>query len=256
MEIRESGGGMYFMANVGVQISSIMAANLGMEGYEVGHSSGCGNDESLMKSNESVLDNAKKADESFMTSTKIESVIYVEKYELPLVNAHSVSVCTTNRTFLDSDDSLCIYLKEVIIDLEFIMDGQIFECLYHGKPTQFTLSLQNSKIGQIYRTVRTTLVTFSTPTISSLHKISYQSIGGLEKEIKAIKEMVEMPLRYPERFTRYGLQPPKGLLLFGPPGTGKTMIARAVAAEAGAHVIVINGSEIMSKFYGETEQKV
>lgn len=68
--------------------------------------------------------------------------------------------------------------------------------------------------------------------------------------------MVEVPLLYPERFTRYGLPPPKGLLLYGPPGTGKTLTARAVAAEAGAHVIIINGSEISSEFHGETESKV
>ncbi|KAJ3052828.1 spermatogenesis associated protein 5 [Rhizophlyctis rosea] len=71
-----------------------------------------------------------------------------------------------------------------------------------------------------------------------------------------IKEMVQVPLQEPERYSRFGLKPPRGLLLFGPPGTGKTLIARAVGAETGAHVIVVNGAEILGKFYGETESKL
>ncbi|KAJ1567910.1 spermatogenesis associated protein 5 [Nowakowskiella sp. JEL0078] len=86
--------------------------------------------------------------------------------------------------------------------------------------------------------------------------ISYNSIGGLSEQIKIIREMVEVPLQNPERFSRYGLKPPKGVLLYGPPGTGKTLIARAVAVETGAHVITINGAEVISKFYGETETKL
>lgn len=86
--------------------------------------------------------------------------------------------------------------------------------------------------------------------------VGYKSIGGLKESIDAIRDMVQVPLRNPENFTKYGFAPPKGLLLYGPPGTGKTLIARAVAAETGAHVIIINGPEIVSKYYGETEAKV
>lgn len=68
--------------------------------------------------------------------------------------------------------------------------------------------------------------------------------------------MVEVTLKEPERFLRFGLRPPRGILLFGPPGTGKTLIARAVATETGAHVITVNGPEVISKFFGETEAKV
>jgi 26S proteasome subunit P45 family len=82
--------------------------------------------------------------------------------------------------------------------------------------------------------------------------ITYEDIGGLEDEIKKIREMVELPLKHPEIFERLGIEAPKGVLLHGPPGTGKTLIAKAVAAETNAHFIVINGPEIMSKYYGQS----
>jgi transitional endoplasmic reticulum ATPase len=84
--------------------------------------------------------------------------------------------------------------------------------------------------------------------------ISYEDIGGLEHAIQRIREMIELPLRYPEVFERLGIEAPKGVLLYGPPGTGKTLIARAVAHETKAHFIHINGPEIIHKFYGESEQ--
>jgi len=84
--------------------------------------------------------------------------------------------------------------------------------------------------------------------------VAYEDIGGLEREIQRIREMIELPLRYPEVFERLGIEAPKGVLLYGPPGTGKTLIARAVANETNAHFIHINGPEIIHKFYGESEQ--
>jgi len=83
--------------------------------------------------------------------------------------------------------------------------------------------------------------------------VNYEDIGGLEEEIKKIREMVELPLKHPEIFEKLGIEPPKGVLLHGPPGTGKTLLAKAVANESDAHFSVINGPEIMSKFYGESE---
>ncbi len=87
-------------------------------------------------------------------------------------------------------------------------------------------------------------------------KVTYEDIGGLDKEIQRIREMVELPLRHPELFKHLGIDPPKGVLLYGPPGTGKTLLAKAVANESGAHFIAINGPEIMSKWYGESEAKL
>ncbi len=86
--------------------------------------------------------------------------------------------------------------------------------------------------------------------------VTYEDIGGLEGELQRIREMIEFPLKHPEIFTRLGIDPPKGVLLYGPPGTGKTLIARAVANEAGASFYSIQGPEIMSKFYGQSEERL
>jgi transitional endoplasmic reticulum ATPase len=86
--------------------------------------------------------------------------------------------------------------------------------------------------------------------------INYEDIGGLNEEIKKIREMVEIPMKRPEVFQKLGVSPPKGVLLHGPPGTGKTLLAKAVATETDSHFILLNGPEIMSKFYGESEKKI
>src|SRR5579864_3064944 len=87
-------------------------------------------------------------------------------------------------------------------------------------------------------------------------RVSYEDIGGLGKELQRIREMIELPLKYPAVFDRLGVEPPKGVLLYGPPGTGKTLIARVVASETNAAFFVINGPEIMNKFYGESESRL
>jgi transitional endoplasmic reticulum ATPase len=86
--------------------------------------------------------------------------------------------------------------------------------------------------------------------------VSYEDIGGLEREVARVREIVELPLKYPRIFERLGILAPKGVLLYGPPGTGKTLLARAVAAESRVHFIPLNGPEIMRKFYGESEAKL
>ncbi|OGM02205.1 ATPase, partial [Candidatus Woesearchaeota archaeon RBG_13_36_6] len=87
-------------------------------------------------------------------------------------------------------------------------------------------------------------------------EVTYEDIGGLDDEITKIREMVELPLKHPEIFERLGIEPPKGVLLHGPPGTGKTLLAKAVASESNSHFILINGPEIMSKYYGQSEQNL
>ncbi|MBU4492979.1 MAG: CDC48 family AAA ATPase, partial [Nanoarchaeota archaeon] len=87
-------------------------------------------------------------------------------------------------------------------------------------------------------------------------EVTYDDIGGLKDEIDKVREMVELPLKHPEIFERLGIEPPKGVLLHGPPGTGKTLLAKAVANETNSHFILINGPEIMSKFYGESESNL
>jgi len=87
-------------------------------------------------------------------------------------------------------------------------------------------------------------------------EVTYEDIGGLKDEVKKIREMVELPLKHPEIFERLGVDAPKGVLLHGPPGTGKTLLAKAVANETNANFILINGPEIMSKYYGQSEENL
>jgi transitional endoplasmic reticulum ATPase len=92
--------------------------------------------------------------------------------------------------------------------------------------------------------------------MGSIPKVSYEDIGGLDREIAKVREMIELPLKHPELFERLGVEAPKGVLLHGPPGTGKTLLAKAVANETNASFYHIGGPEIMSKFYGESEERL
>lgn len=87
-------------------------------------------------------------------------------------------------------------------------------------------------------------------------RITYEDIGGLSAEIKKVREMIELPMKHPELFERLGVEAPKGVLLYGPPGTGKTLLAKALASETNAHFETLSGPEIMSKYYGESEEKL
>ena len=86
--------------------------------------------------------------------------------------------------------------------------------------------------------------------------VTYEDIGGLDEELEQVREMIELPMRHPELFQQLGIEPPKGVLLHGPPGTGKTLMAKAVASEIDAHFTNISGPEIMSKYYGESEEQL
>ncbi|KAL1914765.1 uncharacterized protein VTP21DRAFT_8023 [Calcarisporiella thermophila] len=163
-----------------------------------------------------------------------------------------------------------IFIKELLIELKYVYRGQHIELQYRGLsrllrvesvssvrkyetleiPTCFSVD-QDS-----YISIKDELSRKQMDSKQAISTVSYDSIGGLEEQIRIVREMVEHTLVNPAIFVKYGLRPPKGVLLYGPPGTGKTLIARAVAAETKAHVIVINGPEIISKFYGETEAKL
>ncbi len=112
----------------------------------------------------------------------------------------------------------------------------------------------------VVRVVKETQVDVRTEPVSEsmvrIGEVHYEDIGGLKTEIRKIREMVELPIRYPELFERLGIEPPKGVLLYGSPGTGKTLLAKAVANESDAHFIDISGPELVSKFVGESEEKL
>jgi transitional endoplasmic reticulum ATPase len=96
----------------------------------------------------------------------------------------------------------------------------------------------------------------ATEQLRTIPRVSYEDIGGLDEEIARVREMIELPLRHPEIFDKLGIEAPKGVLLHGPPGTGKTLLAKAVASETFANFVSIGGPEIVSKFYGESEERL
>ena len=109
----------------------------------------------------------------------------------------------------------------------------------------------------VVRIERTTVLTIlSEKSEDKKFRITYEEVGGLRSEIKVMREIVELPLRHPELFTRLGIEPHSGVLLYGPPGCGKTLLAKVLASESDANMFSINGPEIMNKYYGETEAKL
>jgi transitional endoplasmic reticulum ATPase len=126
--------------------------------------------------------------------------------------------------------------------------SQIRFLVVNATPTQPVLITENTEV-----TLNSKAVEISE---ESIPDITYEDIGGLNEEVRKIREMVEIPMKRPEIFQRLGVEPPKGVLLHGPPGTGKTLLAKAVANESDAHFILLNGPEIMSKYYGESEKKI
>lgn len=146
-----------------------------------------------------------------------------------------------------------------------IMEGRVF-----SKGDVLTLNVMSNKIDLVVTSftpsAEAVIMTSGTevkvsekpakPSSMEVPKVSYDDIGGLGNEVNKIREMVELPLKHPELFKRLGVEAPKGVLLHGPPGTGKTMLAKAVAGETSSNFISIGGPEIMSKFYGESEGKL
>src|SRR3989338_6903722 len=129
-----------------------------------------------------------------------------------------------------------------------------------GGLTQIRFSIISTNPNQPCLITEDTVINLNSKAVDisedSIPQITYEDIGGLKNEVKKVREMVELPLKRPEIFSRLGIEPPKGVLLYGPPGTGKTLLAKAVANESEAHFILLNGPEIMSKFYGESEKKI
>jgi transitional endoplasmic reticulum ATPase len=148
------------------------------------------------------------------------------------------------------------YLGRWLEGLPLVKDDLV-RVSYFGTRYQEYLAAGTSPAGAVILGPRTK-ISFSDaePRARPGNELSYEDVGGLGKEIRKVREMVELPLKHPELFENAGIDPPRGILLHGPPGTGKTLIARAVASETSAHFMHVNGPEIMNKFYGESEARL
>ncbi|KAF8942484.1 Spermatoproteinsis associated protein 5 [Haplosporangium gracile] len=210
--------------------------------------------------------------------TLLEDAIH-EASQITLTAMHAVPF-VSNVMFI-------LFTKEIMIEIKFVLKDNYIEFPYNGKPQRLRVTgvllhrkeQNNKSIFAIGQDTVIKILPFTPPTsksalkqdtkekedsedmdvdkkTSSADQGHYEQIGGLSAQVKTVREMVEIPLHNPDVFTQFGLRPPKGVLLYGPPGTGKTLIARTVAAATGAFLTVINGPEIISKFYGETEAKL
>ncbi|WP_292320444.1 CDC48 family AAA ATPase [Caldisphaera sp.] len=158
---------------------------------------------------------------------------------------HSISV----------DEGFKKYVKKKLVGTP-VIEGDVIVVPVIGQAVQLTV-IDTRPRGIVIISEKTSVDILEKPmTQINVPKVTYEDIGGLREVVSRIRELVELPLRHPELFARLGIEPPKGVLLFGPPGTGKTLLAKAVATESDAYFVAINGPEIMSKFYGESEQRL
>jgi transitional endoplasmic reticulum ATPase len=157
---------------------------------------------------------------------------------------------------LNVDDDFTNFVKNRLME-RTLVEGDTTLVMMLGHAIPFTVSKTRPHgIVKVTTETRLTILNEPAPEAKGLPRTTYEDIGGLHEEIQRVREMVELPLRHPELFQRLGIEPPKGVLLHGPPGCGKTLLARAVANESEANFYSINGPEIMSKFYGESEARL
>ena len=136
-----------------------------------------------------------------------------------------------------------------------INHGDEISVMILGNSMDFKITKTSPK--GVVKMDRSTNLTISTETVTDRRvRVTYEEVGGLGQEVKAMREVVELPLKHPELFARLGIEPHSGILLYGPPGCGKTLLAKVIASESEANMFPINGPEIMNKYYGETEAKL
>ncbi len=157
---------------------------------------------------------------------------------------------------LSVDEEFVGFVKRRFMDMPFV-EGDMTLLSIFGSAVPL-IATRTRPHGPVKITESTVVQVMSEPTPEKkgLPIVTYEDIGGLHGEIQRIREMVELPLRHPELFQRLGIESPKGVFLYGPPGCGKTLVAKAVANESDANFYVISGPEIMSKFYGESEARL
>jgi len=157
---------------------------------------------------------------------------------------------------LNVDKDFKNFVQSRLLDFPLV-EGDSLSVVILGSAIPFTVvRFRPRGIAKIVQS--TDLQVLSEPTVSAkgVSRVTYEDIGGLHEAIRRTREMIDLPLRHPELFQRLGIEPPKGVLLYGFPGCGKTLLAKAVANESEANFFSINGPEIMSKFYGESEKRL
>ncbi|MHB1931639.1 MAG: CDC48 family AAA ATPase [Thermoplasmata archaeon] len=186
--------------------------------------------------------------------------VLVQRVDAPIAETITIAPIYSGSAKMDIGAGLETFVHKALARRPFIR-GDVFVIpgifLMGGSLPFMVVATQPKGIVQV---APRTQITIKPETVNESEvtapRVSYEDIGGLKEKLGRVREMIELPLKHPELFDRLAISPPKGVLLYGPPGTGKTMIAKAVANEAGAHFIGIQGPEIISKYYGESEKEL
>ncbi len=148
------------------------------------------------------------------------------------------------------------HLRHLLSGIPVVLGDNLQVTFLGSRPRSFTVEGASPRGAILIN--EETVISFRAPDVSGdrAYRVSYEDIGGLDRELRLVREMIELPLKLPEIFGLLGIDPPKGVLLVGPPGTGKTLIARAISNEVRAHFIHVSGPEVIHKYYGESEAKL
>jgi transitional endoplasmic reticulum ATPase len=177
-----------------------------------------------------------------VTSKDAKSITLAPTEPLRIVGAEDYLTEYLNGQLMTKGDTIPLNVMGQRVDLVVISTNPSGPVIINDS-TKVTVSEESAKAGQVLRE-------------GEAPSITYEDIGGLGNAVDRVREMIELPLRHPELFKRLGVEAPKGVLLHGPPGTGKTLLAKAVANETNANFYTIGGPEIMSKYYGESEERL
>ena len=195
----------------------------------------------MIKLNKLAMKNAK---------VDVGDIVYVEKVERKYAKAVKLSPL---NFYAPIDVTTVAKIKGNLL-MYPVMEGDEVHVIIEGIKVPFRVVSIKPK-GPALIVEETELVVFDEP-IGEIPKVTFEDIGGLGHVIEKIKDLIEIPIKYGKIFSKLGIDPPKGILLYGPPGCGKTLLAKALANELNAYFIVVNGPEIMSKYYGESEQRL
>ncbi|HEX6067325.1 MAG TPA: CDC48 family AAA ATPase [Nitrososphaera sp.] len=168
--------------------------------------------------------------------------------------AKSITLSPIGDSNMTVDKEFCEFVKSRLKGFP-VSEGDEVSVIILGNQMDFKVEKMVPKA--IVRIERPTKLSIIAETTSDRKpRVTYEEIGGMKEQIRRLREIVELPMRHPEVFARLGIEPHSGILMYGPPGTGKTLIAKALASESEANFFIINGPEIMNKYYGETEARL
>ncbi len=182
----------------------------------------------------------------------INDLLHIRKIDVK--QAKSVTLMPLGDSNITVDKEFCEFVKNRLKGYP-VSEGDEISVVILGNPMDFKVEKAVPKtITTIERLTK--LIIMAETTSDRKPRVTYEEIGGMKEQIKRLREIVELPMRHPEVFARLGIEPHNGILMYGSPGCGKTLIAKALASESEANFFIINGPEIMNKYYGETEARL